>query len=135
MRNLYILLFSVLIISCTRSDDDPNLENISSVNLEGEWNLVNISGGLLGMDQNFEIGTIIWDFDVSDQMVTVTNNNTIEGVFDSFPTGVYPYSISAPADIDELIVNDVNLGIFILGTRSFSVNELFEDGFQIRFER
>ncbi|WP_298319202.1 hypothetical protein [uncultured Aquimarina sp.] len=132
MRRLYFLLVLVVFIGC--SNDDDTINN-GSLGLQGEWNLVNITGGFAGVNQDFEKGTIIWDFNESDTMVTVINNNTITGVYDGFPSGTYTYSIVAPADIDELVVNEINLGTFIATSDSFTVSQQFRDGFEIRFER
>ncbi|WP_299443799.1 hypothetical protein [uncultured Aquimarina sp.] len=131
MRRLYFLMVFVVFISCSNDDDTNN----TAIGLQGEWNLVNITGGFAGVNQDFEKGTIIWDFNESDTMVTVTNNSTITGVYDGFPSGTYTYSIVAPADIDELVVNEINLGTFSTTSDSFTVNQQFRDGFEIRFER
>ncbi|WP_299253550.1 hypothetical protein [uncultured Aquimarina sp.] len=53
MRNLYFLLISLVFISCSNDVHNP------SVSLQGEWNLVNVTGGFTGIDQDFERGTII----------------------------------------------------------------------------
>ncbi|WP_299221789.1 hypothetical protein [uncultured Aquimarina sp.] len=131
MRHLFIIMLSIILISCSNDDDTIN----RSDSLQGEWNLVNVTGGFAGIDQDFERGTIIWNFNESTNMVTVTNTSTITGVYDGFPSGVYSYSIVAPADIDELVVNDINLGTFTVSSTNFQVTQQFRDGFEIRFER
>ncbi len=131
MRNLFALVFSIILISCSNDDDSDN----RSVSIQGEWNLVNVTGGFAGVNQDFEKGTIIWNFDESAMTVSVTNNNTITGVYDGLSSGSYDYSIVAPADVDELVVNDINLGTFTISSSSFTVTQQFRDGFEILFER
>ncbi|KAA1246388.1 hypothetical protein [Aquimarina sp. RZ0] len=131
MNRIYILLLSIILVSC--SNDDDSQSQTSALN--GEWNLVNITGGFIGMDQDFEKGIIVWNFNESTQKVTITNNSTIDGVYNGLPSGTYPYAISAPADADELIVNENSLGFLELTSNSFSVSEQFGDGFTIKFER
>lgn len=133
MNRIYILLFSIILMSCSNDDDNQN----QSISINGEWNLVNVKGGFIGMDQDFEKGTIVWDFNDATQMVTVVNNNAIDGIYDGLPSGTYPYAISAPADADELIVSENSLGFLELTSiNSFSVKEqTLVDGFEIIFER
>ena len=131
MRYLYILLILIILIGCSTGDDTNN----RSVSLQGAWNLVNVTGGFAGVDQDFDKGTIIWNFNESDAMVEITNNNTVTGVYDGFPSGTYTYSINTTVDIDELIVNEVNLGTFTSTSENFSVNQQFRDGFEIQFMR
>ncbi|MFD2562118.1 hypothetical protein [Aquimarina rubra] len=132
MKRLYILLLSLLIISCSNDDDSTNN---SLVDLQGEWNLVNIIGGFEGIDQDFERGTIIWDFNETDGTITVTNNSTITDVYNGLPSGTYDYSVMDSGGSDELIVNDINLGTFTVTSINLTIIPQFRDGFEIRFDR
>ncbi|MDH7445645.1 hypothetical protein [Aquimarina sp. 2201CG14-23] len=131
MRYLCILFLSIILCSCSNDDNNNN----RSTMLEGTWNLVNVTGGFAGINQDFERETIVWNFNESNNTVVVTNNSTITGVYDGFPTGTYSYSIVAPADTDELVVNEINLGTFTITSSSFTVSQQFRDGFQVQFER
>jgi len=136
MRNLYVLLMVIVLCSCSNEDDTTVTDVLNPTSsIQGTWNLINISGGFAGINQDFEKGTIIWDFDESNGMVTITNNSTITGVYDGFASGTYTFSIVAPADIETLVVNDISLGFLTAITDNFSVSQQFRDGFQIRFER
>lgn len=123
-----ILLISALCVGCSNDDNKTSI-------LNGKWDLVNVSGGLLGVDQDFEKGTIVWDFNESDQTVTISNNNELQDVYDGLPSGTYPYNVSAPADADVLIVNEINLGLIDLKMNSFTVEELAIDGIKLSFTR
>ncbi|WP_378174963.1 hypothetical protein [Aquimarina sp. SS2-1] len=131
MKRLYILLLSVMILSCSTDDDTNN----RSLGLQGEWNLVNIIGGFEGVDQDFEKGTIIWDFNETDGTITVTNNSTITDVYNGLPSGTYVYSVMDSGGSDELIVNDINLGTFTVTSIYLTIIPQFRDGFEIRFDR
>ena len=138
MKSIYIILFSIILMSCNNNDDTTTaLAFGGEIDIEGSWNLVNVSGGSIGVNQDFEIGTIIWDFDTSAMVVSVMNTSEITGFVDEFPTGIYPYGITPNGnDTNSLIVNEINLGILRFpSSDSFTVNLSFIDGFDITFER
>lgn len=132
MRRFYFILLSILMISCS-NDDDGNA--IVQSTIEGEWSLVKITGGFAGVDEDIDKGTIEWDFDEASGMVTITNTISDASFNTILPSGTYTYSISAPADADDLIVNNVNLGRLTLENSFFTVEESLVDGFTFRFER
>ncbi|MHA7057220.1 hypothetical protein ACWGOQ_0008385 [Aquimarina sp. M1] len=129
MKCFCVLLFSVILFSC--SNDDDNVEPT----LQGKWNLVNVSGGFAGLDEDIAKEIIVWDFNTVTGMVTIQNSITDASFNTVLESGTYPYSVSAPADADLLIVNEVSLGRFNLQSTSFTVEETFEDGFIFLFER
>lgn len=134
MKYFILCILSITIYSCSNDDDtssnEPGLDG-----LNGTWNLVQVSGGFTGIEQIFDKGLIVWDFDESSKMVTVTNNavNTNGDTF--FPSGVYSYNVSAPADIEKLFIEDVSYGTFIFENSYFTVDQRFVDGSLFRFER
>lgn len=121
------LIFSLL--SCSNDDDN------SPIGIEGEWNLTNIQGGFLGVDQDFDRGVVVWNFNPATEMVTVSNNYIGTDVSVGPASGTYPYIISAPADAEELIINEISLGVITISGTSFSLNELAIDGFKYTFNR
>ena len=50
--------FMFLLFSCTSDDDNQKTE----ATLNGSWHLVNISGGLVGVNDDFDTGLITWIF-------------------------------------------------------------------------
>ncbi|WP_343912612.1 hypothetical protein [Aquimarina litoralis] len=132
MRRFYFILLSILMMSCS-NDDDGNAVVQSTI--EGEWSLVKVTGGFAGVDEDIDKGTIEWDFDEASGMVTITNTISDASFNTILPSGTYTYSISAPADADDLIVNNVNLGRITLENNFFTVEESLVDGFTFRFER
>lgn len=132
MRRFYFILLSILMMSCS-NDDDGNAVVQSTI--QGEWSLVKVTGGFAGVDEDIDKGTIEWDFDEASGMVTITNSISDASFNTILPSGTYTYSISAPADADNLIVNNVNLGRFTLSNSFFTVEESLVDGFTFRFER
>ncbi|MBQ4802386.1 hypothetical protein J8L88_05910 [Aquimarina sp. MMG015] len=131
MRHFCIVLLSIILFSCSNDDDN----NAQSSKIAGAWNLVRVSGGVTGVDEDIEKGLIVWDFNETTGMVTINNTITDSSFNVLLDSGTYTYSISAPADADILIVNEIVVGGINLGNTSFTVEEIFEDGFSFRFER
>jgi len=133
MKSFYVIILSILLFSCS-SDDDSTRETT----LQGTWNLVNVTGGIAGIDEDIERGMVVWDFNMTSGMVTITNNIT-DSTFDtSLPSGTYSYSVSAPADDDVLIVNEVSLGTINIAGSTFTVGQssgISQDGLVFLFER
>ncbi|EZH75520.1 hypothetical protein ATO12_01690 [Aquimarina atlantica] len=137
MKHFIYVVFLFVIIGCS-GDDDGNPVNppSNSSGLTGIWHLVNVTGGFAGINDNFEKGVIVWDFDDTKKRVEVTNNNAANSsTEDLFPTGVYTFSIVTINGNKELIVNERNLGNFEITTNEFIVDEQFKDGFRYTFQR
>ncbi|WP_378174960.1 hypothetical protein [Aquimarina sp. SS2-1] len=130
MKRLCFLLLSIILISCSNDDDDN-----ATPTLQGEWNLVNASGGFTGLDADIAKGVIVWDFNTTSGTVTIINNNTETSINTLLSSGTYTYQVSAPADADVLIINEVNYGRINLESAAFTITESAVDGFIFRFER
>ncbi len=124
-----------MILSCSEDDDvvfnpDPN-----SLGLEGEWNLINVSGGFIGINENLDKGTVVWDFNETDKNIVIVNNNMNDMINDIFPSGTYNFSMVMMNENKELIINDRSLGSFELTNNEFTIDEQFRDGFRYTFQR
>ena len=130
MRNLIILLaISIATISC--KEDDSNLEVIPTFEELGVWHLVNVNGGLAGVQSFFEPGTITWDF--VDTQVTITNTNTDDSLVDLFESGVYAFSVGFENGHKTLTVDELNLGALEISPDILNVDQRVVDGFQFIF--
>ena len=134
--NLYIFVLALFTISCN-SNDDLQINDQPTPN--GSWSLVNVSGGLAGVDDDFEINLITWDFSHDDLKLTITNNNTAIVIYDGLPSGIYDYEILSTTDDDEyLVVHNfgVNYKIITLSTSQFILDEgVAADGFLLQLSR
>ncbi|MEM7298336.1 MAG: hypothetical protein AAF391_08740, partial [Bacteroidota bacterium] len=72
-------------------DEPLQYPNYDIQNLLGEWNLMNINGGLAGLNNQFEQKGIIWNFSASN--VTITNSNQDPNKYSGFESGTYEYSV------------------------------------------
>lgn len=65
--------------------------SIRNDSLSGRWKLVNVTGTLAGINNNFTSGLITWDFNAISQTVTVVNNNNNLNLWNVLETGGYNY--------------------------------------------
>ncbi|PKQ45114.1 hypothetical protein [Confluentibacter flavum] len=57
------------------------------------WHLKNVSGGVAGVDNDFNSGVIVWEFKDATSTLTVSNNNSNAAIEDGLNSGTYTYSI------------------------------------------
>ncbi len=95
------ILCFITLTACSNSDNEPKDDILSGI-----WNVQNISGGFVGMNQDFEEETITWTFNASDSKLTVVNNNVlVDVIYDGLDSGSYPYSIIEVDDESFLEIN------------------------------
>ena len=130
---LYALLFAL--ISC--KNDDNN--NTPSTVLEGNWKLVQISGGITGNIENFTPGSVLWNFDESETQVTVTNN--AQSGSGGLPSGTYQYSEQAEPGICNNFIYvaadeyNIDMGCTTIANDSLTFNNGYADGQTYLFVR
>ena len=62
MKSTFYILGLILVVLSCNSDDD--VQQNTEPTLFGPWSLVNVSGGFAGVNDDFEIGTITWNFNL-----------------------------------------------------------------------
>jgi hypothetical protein len=139
MKFLYLLFFAIgFLTSCNNDDDLPNASDI-----EGTWDLVNISGGFAGVNCDYPAGEITWKFE--NDLLEVDNNYTgdttqicsnvlSQSSSDSYSTlesNGSLFLVLNNAESGEITLSDSEL---IIDTNSLSVGS-GADGFVYRLER
>ena len=137
MKNtIYILTFTLLMLSC---NTDDNSQQNAEPTIGGQWNLVNVIGGLAGVDDDFEVGLIIWDFNEDNLELTVTNNNTANVIYDGLSSGTYDYEVlSTTGEAAYLVIHNfgINHEIITLNASQLVLEEgVAADGFLLTFSR
>ncbi|WP_405574871.1 hypothetical protein [Winogradskyella sp. Asnod2-B02-A] len=137
MKNtIYILTFTLLMLSC---NTDDNSQQNAEPTIGGQWNLVNVTGGLAGVDDDFEVGLIIWDFNEDNLELTVTNNNTANVIYDGLSSGTYDYEVlSTTGETAYLVIHNfgINHEIITLNASQLVLDEgVVADGFLLTFNR
>ena len=97
MKTKFLLFYlSIgLIVSCL---PDDNIKTSDQTETIIQWHLNTVSGGFAGVDHNFEMGVILWQFEDANGILYVENNNNDDDLEDGFDTGIYPYRVIQDED-------------------------------------
>ena len=128
--------FVLVLFSFSCNSDDDAQQNTDSA-LQGTWSLVNVSGGLAGVNDDFEIGTITWNFNEDNLELTVTNTNTTTVIYDGFPSGTYDYELLTPTEESASVtINSFEYRITTLTSSLLLLDEgVAADGFLLTFRK
>jgi hypothetical protein len=146
MKSLKLLpvLFLLLSLSACHNEENQSAQApsriLTTATLEGEWKLVNVSGGLVGTNDHFPAGLITWKINGISQTIVIVNNNTNDQLQDILPSGTYHYSFVANEATPELCamniqVDGVNLGCYNITANEFTMSQIESDGFMIKLVR
>ena len=125
--------------SCDTNDDEtilpPPIEHLTEV-----WNLENVFGGLMGTNIDYNLGEVIWIFNITENTLKVYNNIISTGPEDihaGFETGVYDFIITKEGDDQVLYVDDRKFGVVVVSSDgTLTIDEgLALDGFVSTFKR
>ena len=125
----------VLFTNCSNNDDSSE-----TITLNGVWNMKNVSGGLIGIDIDYEPGEVTWNFNVANNSLIVQNNITTTGpedVYAGLDSGTYSFQVQQNGDTEVLYVNDAVRGVIVvLSENKLTIDDgLDVDGFATEFER
>lgn len=130
-----ILVFGVFLFTNCKSDDDIKVSDP----LNGAWNLKNVSGGIMGLNIDYEKGEVIWNFDLQQNLLSVENNVTSPELKASYAgpaTGTYNIEIIQNGELQTLFINDRERGVIILNNTILKIDDgIAADGFVTKFER
>ncbi|MEP1487233.1 MAG: hypothetical protein ABJK28_02265 [Algibacter sp.] len=110
MKTKFLFIIACLIIFTSCSLNDSDNESIPAQIVTQEWHLTESSGGFAGVDNQFDLETIIWIFDAENGNIAITNNNTDDTKEDAFPTGTYQYEISDVGGDSYIIIGGNEFG-------------------------
>lgn len=131
----FLIILGLLVFTSCNNDDD----SIQPVSINGVWNLKNVRGGFVNIDIDYNLGDVIWDFDLSNNTVTVQNNILTTGpeyIYAGPVSGTYPISIEQNGPTEILIVDNLIVGNIILqGSNLVLDGDIASDGFLAEFER
>ncbi|MDO5968744.1 hypothetical protein Q4Q35_02905 [Flavivirga aquimarina] len=112
-RNLLIILTCFFVLTnCSLNDDNNSDDTVVFTT----WHLTNVTGGLAGVDDTFDLKTIIWIFDGNNSVITVVNNNTDDTKVDGLDSGTYDFSIITEGDDEFLVVENNEMGLLTTTT-------------------
>ncbi|MDI1256027.1 MAG: hypothetical protein PSV16_07980 [Flavobacterium sp.] len=133
LKSIAALLLVASIWSCHRDDDNNNVPE----NLIGHWKLVNVSGGIAGINQPITDGAVTWEFNSNN---TVTIVNAGDDDYTGLASGTYPYAF-VNSDVPEscaekLAINNTQSGGCLTFTTDgkMLISDNYADGFTLEFE-
>lgn len=109
-------------------------DSIFEIQIQKKWDLVNINGGLAGIDIDFPPGSITWDFDESNVKI-INNNPYMNAIYDGLSSGTYDYLINEINGYKTLEVDEQDLGGTYILNDELIVDQRAVDGFQMQFEK
>lgn len=117
---LFILVISFLsLTNCSIGNNDNTQPQV----VEVYWNLINVTGGVAGVNEDYALGTIIWRFNEASGVLSVENNNTDDTKQDGLDSGDYTYSILDDNGDLFLVVDSDEMGHLTITANEFILNE------------
>lgn len=129
-----IILFAITTffgVSCSTQNVAEETVIPPPTGINGAWSLTKITGGLAGVNESFS-GTVFYDFNTSNNTVTVNNNYVGASIINALPTGTYPISLSGTNEIN---INSQNGHYTITGNTLYIDENVAADGLGYTFER
>lgn len=109
--SLLIALFSLFTFTNCSLGNDSN--NGTDITYKTYWHLINVTGGLAGIDDDFDFDEIIWHFDDDNAKLVIENNNTDDSKEDGFNSGTYTYSTTEEGINSFLFIDAAEFGSYI----------------------
>jgi hypothetical protein len=139
----FLTLLAFFAITGCNDGNDPYIPTYTppaTENIEGSWELSNVSGGIAGTYDDFAPNEVVWIFNEESQTVTVFNNNTDDNKVDFFDSGTYDYEVVINQTTPELCgfnfaIDGVNLGCFTVTEEQFKMSMIEADGHIITLKR
>ena len=134
MKNFYIYLAILTVaVACTSSSKDELVVEKPTNPISGIWNLNNVYGGLLGLNQNYATGDLTLNFNTTTNTVVV--NNTVTNSNTSFVSGSYSYAIQTISGVDFLVIDGINRGKITINSNLILDNNVALDGLKFKYIR
>lgn len=137
-KNILIALscFFVLSNCSTNNEESTTPDEVAFL-----WHLVGVTGGIAGIDEQFDVNTIVWNFDDVNQTLVIDNKNTDDSLEDSLDSGTYAFSVLSEGSLTYLLVDGTEIGSFEINSNSLTIDQNFTssgtvtDGFIYTFTR
>ena len=135
-RSLFVFSFTLLFLVTSCVKDRYDFDD----SLKGSWNLVQVNGGVTGLNEQIEPGNVSWTFDGSGEIIV---NNTV-GVNEGgiLGSGKFAYNVIHSNGNTFLVIENNEFGIYTIQNGELRMDEAFtsdgvgkSDGFKLYFER
>lgn len=131
------ILLGMSVVSCNKGPlQVPNPSSSNENSVVGEWNLVQVYGGLAGTNELYELGEIVWTIDSVNASVTILNSATTTNNNTYFDSGTYSFQITGSGSSAHLKVNNEDMGTFTINGNELLIDQnVAADGLYYRFLR
>jgi hypothetical protein len=136
MKKSILLINFLILVSLISCSSDSN--KLSNNTVSGVWKLVNVSGTFAGINNNFPLGMITWNFNPNTQTVTVVNSNTDPNLWDVLETGTYNYQYINNPDSpcgERIEIDGTVFGCYTFVNDSLIIDQSIADGFAITLKQ
>ncbi|WOD43820.1 hypothetical protein [Hwangdonia lutea] len=139
MKKSIIIVLSCFFMfsSCSTSENPIDPQKVKYL-----WHLVNVSGGVAGVNETFSLDTIVWAFNDADKTLVVENNNDDDTIEDALDSGIYDFDVIEGASGKTfLTINETEFGNFEISQSALTINQNItttgtgSDGFIYTFQR
>ncbi len=141
MKAKFLLLF-VAVLFFGLSCDDPNDSNdtIPQDPLAGVWHLKNVSGGIQGIDLDYDQGDVSWNFIMDESTLEVESNILTDGpksIYQGLLKGIYAVGFDEQDTTRTLQILGAKFRVLEIDEKSTLVIDdgVAADGFIRTFER
>lgn len=152
----FLLLLAPLLLATSCQDDDVQLQTTAvqmpqqpqepqqpeepeqPQSAEGRWSLINISGSIAGVSNNFPEGQITWTFN-PDSTIDIVNGNPDENVEDFLDSGNYVFGF-IPNEMQSGCNEVMFVWCFTVGCQNISgdmmtLTQPENDGYTLMFKK
>ncbi|TMM55932.1 hypothetical protein FEE95_14895 [Maribacter algarum] len=141
MKTKFLLPFVVVLLFGSSCDDsnDSN-DTISEDPLAGVWHLKNVSGGIQGIDLDYDQGDVSWNFMMDESTLEVESNILTDGpksINQGLLKGIYAVEFDEQQSIRTLVILGAKFRVLEIDEKSTLVIDdgVAADGFVRTFER
>ncbi|TRX61860.1 hypothetical protein FNH22_03535 [Fulvivirga sp. M361] len=131
-----IIAFVIGLFTGCGQDDDPTTQ---AQTINGTWNLSNVSGGLTGINIDYNVGEVSWVFNENTKVLIIENNIESTGpedIYAGLESGTYDYKIQHEDDHQVLYIDGAERGILKIEDNILKIDDgVAVDGFLTEFER
>lgn len=115
MKKVVYILVSVLLLSCSLNDDT------NTPTRDAKWSLINISGGIEGIEIILDKGQITWVFDeVNNNLIVEVN---IDDPLIGLSEGTYSYDLEIISNESFLFVDSSEFGAITVSETQLKIDQ------------
>lgn len=133
-EKLLVLCLSVLLFAVSCNDHD---ETITQDSLEGIWHLNNVSGGIQGIDLDYDQGDVVWNFTMAESSVKVESTiltNGPKSIYQGLISGTYAIGFEEQDATRTMLIDGIKFRILEIQSTTLILDDgVAADGFVRRF--